>query len=342
MITNSTKRRLISAPQRERLEAQEKVLRQIDPDLKANESLAEYSSFHIGGPADFFSRPRSFEQLSALVVAAKELDLPVFYLGSGSNLLISDQGIRGLVIRLRDLCAIEYLGALDQNDAWPVPSKQDEAVLIRAEAGIPMRELAEHCEEWSLSGLEFTHGIPGSLGGAIFMNAGAYGGQMAEHVVAVRYMDHEGKLHVRTGEGSNFSYRRSYFMDERVMVLDVILQVVPGVRETIRQTMDYLMDKRQASQPLEYPSAGSIFKRPEGFYAGKLISDAGLKGCRIGGAVVSQKHAGFIINPEKHATANDVRLLIRHIQETVLAEFNVQLELELRFVGDWGGLEENL
>lgn len=342
MTMSSTKRRLISAPQRELLEAQEKVLRQVDPDLKVNEPLAEYSSFHIGGPADFFSRPGTFEQLSALVVAAKEMDIPVFYLGSGSNLLISDQGIRGLVIRLRDICNIEFFGYVDQDGGWPVPTRHEESVLIRAEAGIPMRELAEKCEAWSLSGLEFTHGIPGTLGGAIFMNAGAYGGQMAEHVVAVRYMDHDGRLHIRTGEASNFAYRQSFYMDERVLILDVLLQVVPGVKETIRQNMDYLMDKRQASQPLEFPSAGSIFKRPEGHYAGKLISDAGLKGCRIGGAVVSQKHAGFIINPEKQATANDVRLLIRHIQETVLAESNVQLELELRFVGDWGGLEENL
>lgn len=342
MTTSSPKRRLISAPLRELLEAQEKVLRQIDPDLKVNEPLAEYSSFHIGGPADFFSQPRTFEQLSALVITARDLDVPIFYLGSGSNLLISDQGIRGLVIHMRGFRGIEQLGTLDVSDAWLVPDHLENAVLIRAEAGLPMRELAEFCEENSLSGLEFAHGIPGSLGGAIFMNAGAYGGQMAEHVVSVRYMDHEGKLHVRSGEASNFGYRRSFYMDERVMVLDVILQVVPGVRETIRQTMDYLMDKRQASQPLEYPSAGSIFKRPEGYYAGKLISDAGLKGCRIGGAAVSQKHAGFIINPEKQATANDVRLLIRHIQETVLAESNVQLELELRFVGDWGGLEDNL
>lgn len=342
MTMNGTKRRLISAPQRERLEAQEQILRKVDPELRVNEPLAEYSSFHIGGPADFFSRPSTFEQLSALVVTAKEIGIPIFYLGSGSNLLISDQGIRGLVLHLRDICNIEYLGALDQSDAWPIPSKEDGSVLIRAEAGLPMRELAERCEEWSLSGLEFTHGIPGSLGGAIFMNAGAYGGQMAEHVVAVRYMDRDGRLHMRTGEASNFGYRRSFYMDERVLILDVILQVIPGVRETIRQNMDYLMGKRQASQPLEHPSAGSIFKRPEGHYAGKLISDAGLKGCRIGGAVVSQKHAGFIINPEKQATANDVRLLIRHIQETVYMESNVQLELELRFVGDWGGLEENL
>lgn len=282
--------------------------------------LAAYCSFKVGGPADYFLAPRSKAELTAAYRAAVAAELPIFVLGRGSNVLIADRGVRGLTL---------YLGAL-----------QEELRLIAAtgiyvDAGFSLAAVAAFAARHDLSGLEFAAGIPGSLGGAVLMNAGAYDGMMADRVVRVRALDRQGDLHTYERDELDYGYRHSRFMQSGEVVVGAELALQPGESTAIYAKMRELQAKRRASQPLELPSAGSAFKRPEGYFAGKLISDCGLKGYRGQGCSVSAKHAGFIVK-DGAATAEDLRALFMTVHERVLSETSVRLVPEVRFCGDWG------
>ena len=289
------------------------------PDLEmvCDEPMSAHTSFRIGGPARRMAFPATKAQLVLLVSFAKECGAETLVIGNGTNLLAPDEGLDRLVIDLsRRMTAI----------------REGEHGVLEADAGVRLSRLAEQARKMGLTGLEFAHGIPGTLGGAVCMNAGAYDGEMRQVVESVTALYDDG---VRTlgREELDFGYRRSVFTrDTGAVVLSAKLRLRPGDPEAIRARMEELMARRKKSQPLEYPSAGSTFKRPEGYYAGTLIDQCGLKGRAVGGAQVSEKHAGFIIN-RGGATSADVRELIRQVQETVWAEKGVQLEPEVRIIG---------
>lgn len=277
--------------------------------------MAAHTTFRIGGPARRFARPRRPEELTALLELAGERRWPVLLVGNGSNLLVSDRGLDRLVI---------HTGALERI------ARTGETVL-RAGAGTGLACLASFALRAGLTGLEFAHGIPGSLGGAVCMNAGAYGGEMGQVTAAVTaWMPGQG-VRTLTGEALGFGYRRSAFGDGRAVVLEAELALEPGDRAEIGARMEELGRRRREKQPLELPSAGSTFKRPQGHYAGALIETCGLKGARVGGAQVSPKHAGFVVNTGG-ATCADVLALIAHIQAVVLERTGVQLEPEVKVV----------
>ena len=269
-----------------------------DMTMEREVPLSKHTSFRIGGPARRMAFPTSREQLVILMGLAESCGVKPFLLGRGTNLLVDDRGLDTLVIK-----TAEHMTAVRQ---------LDEATL-EADAGILLNHLAVYAQQRGLSGLEFAHGIPGTLGGAICMNAGAYGGEM------------------RQAEEAAFGYRRSAFLDTEAVVLGARLRLTPDDPAAIRQRMDDLMARRRQSQPLEYPSAGSTFKRPEGYFAGTLIEQTGLKGLTVGGAQVSTKHAGFVINVGG-ATCADVEELIRQVQQAVYAAHGVHLEPEVRIV----------
>jgi len=280
-----------------------------------DEKMAEHTSFRIGGAADLII-PNSVEQLAAAVRIMKKHEMPYHVLGKGSNLLVSDDGIEEPVI-------------------WISSEMSDVALLndhcIEALGGARLSYVAEFAAKNSLTGMEFAYGIPGSIGGAVVMNAGAYGGEMARIVKKATVIDENGELMLLTNDALDFSYRHSSIRDGMV-VASVEIELQHGDEEQIRSYMQELQKRRIDKQPLQYPSAGSVFKRPEGFFAGKLIEDAGLKGYQIGGAAVSEKHAGFIIN-KGDATCADVLDLIRFIQNTVKEQFGILLECEIRHIG---------
>ena len=285
----------------------------------AHETLAEplsaHTTFGIGGPADVFVVPETATELAECVSACKEAGVDFFVLGKGSDLLVADDGYRGVIVSLDGLAAIEREG--------------DGLV---CGAGAALKDVAERACEEGLSGFEFACGIPGSIGGACFMNAGAYDGCMADVLESVEVLTKDGDV-VRLGvEDLELGYRTSRIRTERMVVLTARLRLVPGDKRAIRAKMDDLTARREEKQPLEYGSAGSTFKRPEGHFAGKLIMDAGLKGYRVGGAAVSTKHAGFVVNLGG-ATASDVRAVIAHVQDEVARQFGVRLEPEVRFLG---------
>ena len=277
--------------------------------------MSRHTTFHIGGPARLMALPHDRKEAAAVVRTAVEAGVRPFFLGNGSNLLVSDSGYAGLIIKS---------GGLDQT--------REVNRRLRAESGIPMARLAVAALERGLTGLEFAHGIPGSLGGAVCMNAGAYGGEMRQVVTEVTALYPDG-IRRFTGDQAEFAYRHSRFLEDGAVVLGAVVRLTPDDPAAIRQRMDDLMARRRASQPLEWPSAGSTFKRPEGYYAGTLIDQTGLKGLTVGGAQVSEKHAGFVINTGS-ATCADVRELIRRVQEAVYKAHGVRLEPEVRFVGE--------
>ncbi len=280
------------------------------------EPMSKHTSFRIGGPAEVFAMPKNEDELKSLILMTNELEIPTFLLGNGSNLLVSDDGIDGVVVDLSGLCGIEIDGTT-----------------ISAGAGVLLSKLASEALRANLSGLEFAHGIPGSVGGAVCMNAGAYGGQMSDVVVSTRVLDRNGVIREIPLSEHNYGYRKSIFLsDSGLIVLSTKLALKPEDHDKIESMMTELSLKRRSKQPLEYPSAGSVFKRPEGYFAGALIEDAGLKGRSVGGAEVSEKHAGFIIN-RGGATAKDVVALIEVIQKEVYEKYGVVLECEIRRVG---------
>ena len=281
-----------------------------------NELMKNHTTFKIGGPCDEFCDAESIEDILSALYYAKTNGIPVFVMGNGSNLLVSDKGIRGLVLKISDkFSKFELYGNI-----------------IKAQSGILLSTLSKMAQKNSLSKLEFAGGIPGSLGGAIYMNAGAYGGEMKDVVKSVTYLKNGEIKKIEKNFG--FGYRKSVFTDTDAIILEAEMELEAGNVDEIKAKMEDFKNRRAEKQPLSMPSAGSTFKRPEGYFAGKLIEDAGLKGYSIGGAKVSEKHSGFIVNTG-NATAQDVLLLIRHIQKTVEEKFGVELKTEVKIVGDF-------
>lgn len=282
------------------------------------ESMAKHTTFRVGGPAEYFVSPGSVEEIGQVLQLAKEQGVPVYVVGNGSNLLVMDAGIHGIVLHIG-----EKFRAI-----------QVEGNIITAQAGALLSQVARKTLDQGLTGFEFAAGIPGSIGGAVVMNAGAYDGEMKQVVKKVVCMTYEGELLEFSGEEMQFSYRHSILKETPMIVLEVVIELAPGEANAIKSKMDDLSKRRMEKQPLELPSAGSTFKRPEGYFAGKLIMDAGLAGYRVGGAMVSPKHCGFVVNAGG-ATAKDVQTLIDDVTEKVKAEFGVTLEPEVIFLGFW-------
>ena len=283
-------------------------------DIRLNEPMAKHTSFRIGGNAEVMIFPRNAEELSEILKASVFLDIKPYILGAGTNVLAPDEGMGGLVIVLKDC-----LDGLEKVDATH----------IRVAAGVTLTRAALFAASHGLSGLEFAHGIPGTLGGAVYMNAGAYGGEICQVCTQVELMDMNGIVHVVSGEEMNFSYRHSRVEEDGTIVVSAIFALEPCSEHEIREKMQDLMNRRKNSQPLDMPSAGSAFKRPVGGYAAALIDEAGLKGYQVGGAAVSEKHAGFVVNIGG-ATADDVKQLLKDVAQIVLEKSGIQLEPEVR------------
>ena len=282
------------------------------------EPMKRHTTFRIGGPAEVFVMPRTIEEIQKTLEICRREKLPYFILGNGSNLLVSDEGYRGVIIQL-----YRNYGGLTV-----------EGTEIRAGAGVLLSQIAATARNESLTGFEFAGGIPGTLGGAVVMNAGAYGGELKDVLKEAVVMDREGNIFTVPVEKLAMGYRTSLVKTAGYLVLEVVISLKKGSQEEIRDTMKDLADRRISKQPLEYPSAGSTFKRPEGYFAGKLIMDAGLRGYQVGGAQVSEKHCGFVIN-KGNATAADVCRLMADVQAKVQEQFGVTLEPEVKFLGDF-------
>lgn len=282
-----------------------------------DEPMKKHTSLKCGGPADILLTPEDNQSLYRIIQACKDEDVPVIVMGNGTNLLVRDKGIRGVVIKLCEKFS-EY-------------SVKDDT--IEAQSGILVSKLSKIALENELSGMEFAEGIPGTLGGAVAMNAGAYNGDMSGIIIKTNYIDKEGQVKTLEGLQHQFGKRTSFIQKEGGIVLNSKIQLRKGCKQEIRELMRQFREQRREKQPLELPSAGSVFKRPEGHFAGKLIQDCGLKGYRIGGAEISKKHCGFITNPYD-ATSSDVLKLIEYIQQKVKLEFGVELQTEVRIIGE--------
>lgn len=302
--------------------------------LMQDEPMKKHTTFRIGGPADYYAEP-DVSQISKLIEIAKACDMPVAVIGNGSNLLVGDKGIRGLVIGIgKGLSAIEVTEAVAQQSTAQDFTAQGNGHVITAGAGAILAAVAAKVAEASLSGLEFASGIPGSVGGAVVMNAGAYGGEIKDVLIDATVLTAEGELKTVTRDELDLSYRHSIVPEKGYIVLSARFMLTPKPQDEIKSYMAELRAKRVEKQPLEYPSAGSTFKRPEGYFAGKLIMDAGLRGYSVGDAQVSGKHCGFVVN-KGEATAADVLTLIKDVQETVLKQFGVKLEPEVKMIGEF-------
>ena len=286
-------------------------------ELLLEEPMAKHTSFRIGGPADVLAQPGNEAEVAELLKRAAHHAVPVTLVGNGSNLLVRDKGIRGLVIKLSNLfSSITVAGNV-----------------LTFGSGISLAMASKKAASLSLSGLEFAVGIPGTIGGAVYMNAGAYDGEMAKVVTSVQVMDRQGQSSQLKADELDFSYRHTALQNSGLIVTSVTVSLQPGEAESIKAKMDDFSQRRIAKQPLELPSAGSMFKRPVGYFAGTLIEQTGLKGYTVGGAQVSTKHAGFVVNVGG-ATAKDVLQLIRDVQDRVLAVQGVQLEPEVLVLGE--------
>ena len=285
-------------------------------DIKIDEKLSSYVNFKVGGPADILLIPKSKEQVIKSVEVCKENKIPFYLIGNGSNILVRDGGFRGVVISLKEVNTIIVDG--DK---------------IEAECGAMLKAVSDKAMENSLTGFEFACGIPGTIGGAVFMNAGAYDGEISHVIESADVINEDGKVVTLTKDELDFGYRSSLVMKKGYVVLSATFALKKGTVKTIKDLIDYLTNNRESKQPLEYPSAGSTFKRPTGYFAGKLIQDAGLKGYSIGGAAVSEKHSGFVIN-KGNATAKDITDLIKYIQDEVKRQFGVDLHPEVRIIGE--------
>ena len=286
--------------------------------VRANEPMSAHTTFGVGGPADLYVEPQTMAQLIHVIRACREDDAPYFVLGLGSDLLVGDGGFRGVMVA----CP----AGLDDIEA--------SGTRITCQPGAAIADVSRAAEEHGLTGLEFACGIPGSVGGAVFMNAGAYDGCIADVLASATLLGQEGDVFDLPVEDLDLGYRTSRVRTQGLVVLSATFALAPGDKWDICAKMADLTERRQAKQPLELPSAGSTFKRPEGHFAGKLITDAGLKGYRSGGAAVSTKHAGFVVNLGG-ATAADVRAVIAHVQDEVQRQFGVRLEPEVRFIGEF-------
>ena len=282
------------------------------------EAMSQHTTFKIGGPADYFLMPDKGEDVGRVIKICKEKEIPYFILGNGSNLLVGDGGYRGAVIQIyRNMSSVTVEG----NE-------------ITAQAGALLSAVAAAAKNASLTGFEFAGGIPGTIGGAVVMNAGAYGGEMKDVLTEVTVMNVEGDIFTLPTEELELGYRTSIIKTAGYIVLEAKIRLKEGDPEVIRETMKDLTIRRTTKQPLEYPSAGSTFKRPEGYFAGKLIMDSGLAGYQVGGAQVSEKHCGFVINAGD-ATARDVRTLMDNVRDIVYKKYGVTLEPEVKFLGEF-------
>ncbi len=292
----------------ERLLAKEQV--------KKEEPMSRHTTFRVGGPAEYYVTP-AIAQIPQIVTLCKEYEIPLTIIGNGSNLLVADNGLRGVVLEIGK--AASGIKLVDGED-------------LVVQAGTLLSETANFAAKNGLAGMEFAAGIPGTIGGAVMMNAGAYGGEMKDILSGVRVLTLDGEVRVRPAEELKLSYRHSRMMEEQEIVLEARINLTQDSSAAIRVRMDELRQKRVEKQPLEYPSAGSTFKRPEGHFAGKLIEDAGLRGFRVGDAQVSEKHCGFVIN-RGNATAAQIIELMQRVQERVLEMSGVVLEPEVRLLG---------
>ena len=285
-------------------------------ELLQNEPMARHTTFRIGGPVPLMAQPTTEEQVVESVKLAREDEVPLVVLGNGSNLLVADQGVEAFVLDMTGLNRLERTGEQE----------------ITAGAGVTLARLATFAAGEGLTGLEFASGIPGTLGGGVLMNAGAYGGEMVQVVRRTRCLTPDGTVKEIVGEEHDFSYRHSVFSQGEDVILSSVLELEPDKVEDIRVRMAELAQKRKTKQPLEYPSAGSMFKRPQGHFAAALIEQCGLKGFTVGGAQVSEKHAGFVIN-RGNATCADVLSLVEQVQRRVKEQTGVELEMEVRRLG---------
>lgn len=284
-----------------------------------NEPMKNHTTFRVGGPADWFVTPQEEEQVRELVNLLRAEKVPYYVMGNGSNLLVGDKGYRGVIIQIYK--KMNQIRTIEDH-------------VIYAQAGALLSKIAAEALEQKLTGLEFASGIPGTLGGAVMMNAGAYGGEMKHVLKSALALTAEGEFRVFPVEQMELGYRTSVFSRNEEIVLSANIELKPGNPEEIRAYMDELKEKRVTKQPLEYPSAGSTFKRPEGYFAGQLIQETGLCGFQVGGAQVSEKHCGFVINKD-NATAADIASLISQVSERVEAKFGVRLEPEVKRIGEF-------
>jgi len=280
-----------------------------------NEMMKDYTTFRIGGKADVVVKPGSYEEVAIAVKLCKENQVPYYILGNGSNLLVADEGYRGVIIQIYN--------RLDEVKV--------EGNRVVAQAGALLSKIATKAMENSLTGLEFAHGIPGTLGGAVVMNAGAYNGEMKQVLVSCDVLDEEGNILNLTNEQLELGYRTSIIQKKNYIVLGATIALEKGNQQEIKAYMKELMTRRKEKQPLEKPSAGSTFKRPVGYFAGKLIMDSDLRGYKVGGAMISEKHCGFVVN-DGDATCKDVEDLIKHVQKVVKEKFQVDLEAEVKIL----------
>lgn len=286
--------------------------------IRFQEPMSLHTTFRTGGPARYMAMPANEEEIRLLVMQCQSVGLPWFVVGNGSNLLVSDRGYDGLIIKL----GRQYSGL------------SADGLEIRAQAGVMLSKLSRQAALHHLAGLAFAAGIPGTLGGGLMMNAGAYGGELSQVVKTVRVLDGGGRFRTLTAEQMKFGYRTSILKEGGLIALEAVLSLAPGDKEEQLLEMEQLNRKRREKQPLEYASAGSTFKRPEGYFAGQLIEQAGLKGLSVGDAQVSEKHCGFVIN-RGNATAAEIYTLCRKVQERVFEQFQVELTMEVRLLGEF-------
>ena len=286
-----------------------------EEDITVDSPMSEHIYFRVGGPADILVTPVNEEQVVNTLKLCREYNVPYFILGNGSNILVKDGGISGVVIKFNKLNKITTEGNC-----------------VTAQSGALLKDVSKAALENNLRGFEFACGIPGSIGGAVYMNAGAYDGEMAHVIKSARVIDENCNIKNLTKEELELGYRSSIVMKKGYVVIEATVELESGEYASIKDKIDDLTNRRESKQPLEYPSAGSTFKRPEGYFAGKLIQDSGLKGFSIGGAAVSEKHSGFVIN-KGGATAKDVLDVIAHVQKTVKENFDVELHTEVRIIG---------
>ena len=294
------------------------ALKQIvgENSILENENMASHTTFKCGGNASLYIAPNSTDELVKVLEVLRNEDYPYMVIGNGSNLLVKDEGYDGAIVEVdKKISEIDVRG---------------EEIIV--EAGAKLSKVATIAMENDLAGFEFAHGIPGNMGGAVVMNAGAYGGEMKDVLKWVKVVDQNGEIKTLENQELELGYRTSRVMKEKMIVLEACIKLDLGVMGDIAEVMALLMSKRKASQPLEYPSAGSTFKRPEGYFAGKLVQDAGMKGYRVGDAMVSDKHSGFVINCG-NATATEVIQVIKDVQAKVKEDFGVDLEPEVRIIG---------